>query len=336
MPSTASYIFALFGPVERTAGLTSLLAAADVLTQTAPKYPINALVSTTWASNPILQRETKRLRIGLLPVEEWSVSCQAGKGTQRPEYFRPTYSIFHIYNLTQFEFVLYLDTDLAVLHNIDHLLAQEVHVEELRTPTGCNPSGYHLWNTGVWGIKPNHTRFELISGWLHEPGNLSNPCGNGFQTAAYTFLLHEKFAPSSVVHVGCEYNMKADRGVRICAAILDIPLSAVAVVHWSGTRKPHLGRVRSLPEDGGTPDPLERRALDIYLNAYARAEIRVNAPAKKQNRNDAGQILPVIEGRFFQRMKDELQDFISRKHYATLKPRHRNSTRIGTEGLRAR
>jgi hypothetical protein len=280
--SAFTYVFALFGPTERTAGLLSLLAAADVLIQTAPIYPIHALVSTAWASNPILQRETHRLGVRLLPRDELPAFCNAaGNNTRRPEYFRPTYSIFHLYNLTQFDFVLYLDTDLAVIQNIDRLLAPRApgkrKIEELRTQAGCtaNPKLKWMWNTGVWGVRPNRTRFELMARWLREEGNTSNPCGVGFQTAAHILLMHI-YPPTSVRYVGCEYNMKADKGVSACAKKLDIPLSSVAIVHWSGTRKPHLPQVSGLPENGGTRDTVERRALDLYLNAYERASTRVN------------------------------------------------------------
>lgn len=289
---SVSYVFALFGPTNRTAGLLSLLAAADMLTQTAPAYPINALVSTAWADDPVLRRETHRIGIGLLPVDELPAYCKVGKHTSRPDYFRPTYSIFHLYNLTQFEFVLYLDTDLTVLRNIDTLLeyraGDQLHVEELRTPTGCQQNNKRLrsWNTGVWGIRPNRTRFELVARWLREDGKVANPCGIGFQSAAQAFFLQDKFAPTSVQRIGCEYNMKADIGVSACAAKLGIPLSAVAIVHWSGTRKPHLRQVRSLPEDGGTPDFLERRALDIYLGAYERADTRVRRVSRQLEDGD--------------------------------------------------
>ena len=66
-----------------------------------------------------------------------------------------------MWNLTAYDVALSLDSDVAVLQNLDHVLdgflAARREVREVRTPQGCLAEGAvsPFLNTGVWAVRPS-------------------------------------------------------------------------------------------------------------------------------------------------------------------------------------
>merc|ERR1719223_294230 len=192
-------------------------------------------------------------------------------------YFDATWSVLEIWNQTQYDALLYMDSDVAVVRNLDHVLKTMLAspaLDEFRTPQGCCPAGAaaHYLNTGVWGVRPTTAVFDGLSAGLRDG---SQKCGIGFQTAAEQMLSNSWFRKRfnmggiGLLHAG--YNAKADKGVTACLHKLGINQTGLHTVHWSGSpgRKP-----RSLVLAAGkdekrlgsvVPDALEREALISYI-----------------------------------------------------------------------
>ena len=198
-----------------------------------------------------------------------------------------------MFTLSQYRAILYLDTDLAVLRNLDHILEDMLEswplLAQARTPQACrtldHPEGddrlreeaLDRWNTGVWAVQPSNAVFRSLVNFLQNGSNFR--CNIGFQGAATTFFNRQgryiKTKPEDALRLHVGYNLKPDvLSVQKCLARQGLNRSHVHVVHWSGDRKPW----------DVTPghEPVEARALWLYMTSFCRHSMALNSsmPAK--------------------------------------------------------
>ena len=237
---SAAYAFALVGGCARME--VPLLAANDMLQATRPVFPVVAMVTAACWSGPTVRRMVQAhvQPISIEDVRPEQVNC-TGKFRGIPQHFVRTYAIFKVFGLTQYAAILYLDTDLAVLFNLDHLLygllAASHERAQIWTPQECKMlSGFqkYAFNTGVWGVRPNinvsREIVEFVASGHHR-------CHIGFQAAATQFFGNNHWSGHAhKLHV--RYNLKPDHGFRTCMLKRGINASEVGIVHWSGWRKP--------------------------------------------------------------------------------------------------
>lgn len=266
----AAYVFGLVGSCNDRHKL-SLLAGVTLLLETRPRFPIVIMLTTGYQRDVWLHSQLGKLGVLVAHVGE----LPGGKCTnpsKRTAYFVPTYAFARVWSLTQFEALLYLDSDLAVAQRLDHLLRHMLHqptLRELRTPTGCAaPADPHTMgmNVGVWGVRPNATTFRHLRRFVRSG---YYDCGIGFQDAAISFFSAARWSAAywphatpngsaQALHVG--YNLKADVGATGCLRKQGLrDPRDVYVVHWSGTRK---------PENLTTDDPVEQPHLHRWQRAH--------------------------------------------------------------------
>ena len=244
------------------------MATASTLLATSPRFRIKLLMTSPWWRLPALRARVAAGGVDPVMIDEVSgVRCNR-TGSLRPEYFEPTYTLFAPWNMTRYSFVLYLDSDLAVVRNLDAMLVHPPSVVELRTPRGCEPCTTRGMNTGVWGVRPDAARFHRLVHWMRT--NVSHhPCGLGFQTAAWIYFAHgsaevpfgvESTPAKSLRCAGVGANLKADTGVSGCMRRHRLQWEQVGVVHWSGGRKPF---------DLRTRDAYEATALRAWQSAHS-------------------------------------------------------------------
>ena len=258
----AAYVYGLVGSACADRHRLSLLTGISVLLATEPVFPVVVMLV-----GPAAQQDgwlvTQLHALGVKTLNVTAVTgAQCAKPNARSAYFLPTYSLFAAWSLTAFDAVLYLDSDLTVAKNLDHVLRRmlsEPQLREIRTPIGCvgiehergrvGISAPHLMNmnVGVWALRPNLRTFQELVRFVRS-GDFE--CGVGFQQAAYVFFslgttgVSGRRSPHATpkgaveaLHVG--YNLKADLGVSSCLKKRQLSNPAdVYVVHWSGTRKP--------------------------------------------------------------------------------------------------
>tara|TARA_Y100001980_G_C14520378_1_gene295656 strand:- start:162 stop:980 length:819 start_codon:yes stop_codon:yes gene_type:complete len=244
-----AYVFAIVGNVTKER-VAEHLTAIELLKKSGAQIGIVSLQTPNSATG--LSKGLKQLNVTVRSVLSFRGPCK-----DSPQFrFEATYDILQIWNLTEYDKVLYLDNDLAVRSNPDNVFKSWAgqSTTELRTPTGCsdpNPSALSTgYNTGVWGVTPSRKYFVRLKEWLQ---NGSYACGIGFQTWANAYGRHNKF---SVLPVS--WNLKADTLVTKCMARQRI---VPHIVHWSGGRKPH---------NLTTVDKHEQPALLAYQQAHKR------------------------------------------------------------------
>ena len=237
--SSAAYAFALVGGCAKQEA--PLLTANELLQATRPTFPVIAMVTPSCWLGPRIRRirQARMQPIALQAVGAERVNC-TGRFRGLPMHFQNTYAIFGMFGLTQYAALLYLDTDLAILSNLDHLLlgllAAPSDEAQIWTPQECKsfrPRQYNF-NTGVWGIRPNlQTNRELmdfVASGRHR-------CHIGFQTAATSFFGTNRWEAQAQL-LDVRYNLKPDHGFESCLWKRSVNLSQVQIVHWSGWRKP--------------------------------------------------------------------------------------------------
>ena len=194
----AAYVFALFGACDDL-HRANLLAALGVLARTKPRHAVRVMLDGACRDDAALSRQIVARGATPLPLAPApSARCRGikyapgslkhGKGAG---YFDATYTKLRVWNLTAYDVALSLDSDVAVLQNLDHVLdgflAARREVREVRTPQGCLAEGAvsPFLNTGVWAVRPSAPLYARLEAFL-ERGTVK--CGVGDQTAAMSFF----------------------------------------------------------------------------------------------------------------------------------------------------
>jgi len=98
------------------------------------------------------------LGIQLLDVEMIeSVNAGIGENKPRLKDFTYTYTKLHVFGFTQYDKIIFLDSDLIVIKSIDHLFDE---VAEDFGACAQTPYYEHLFNSGVMVIKPDRDVFN--------------------------------------------------------------------------------------------------------------------------------------------------------------------------------
>ena len=221
----AAYVFALFGACDDL-HRANLLAALGVLARTKPRHAVRVMLDGACRDDAALSRQIVARGATPLPLAPApSARCRGikyapgslkhGKGAG---YFDATYTKLRVWNLTAYDVALSLDSDVAVLQNLDHVLdgflAARREVREVRTPQGCLAEGAvsPFLNTGVWAVRPSAPLYARLEAFL-ERGTVH--CGVGDQTAAMSFFGGNR-ARERIASLHAGYNLKADSGVERC------------------------------------------------------------------------------------------------------------------------
>ena len=120
----ATYVLSLFGCAERPAVVPALLAALQLLQQTRTRYPVLAMLTGTCCRDAALAavlRDAGVNRTCVDPID--GIACSGvDRSTVFGSYRNETYAKLHVWALTEYEVALSLDTDVAVMRNIDGVL----------------------------------------------------------------------------------------------------------------------------------------------------------------------------------------------------------------------
>uniref|UniRef100_A0A6C0LRQ1 Hexosyltransferase n=1 Tax=viral metagenome TaxID=1070528 RepID=A0A6C0LRQ1_9ZZZZ len=228
-----AYVFALVGKPTKNQAATHL-AAIDLLKQT------GSMIDTISMQSPNNIRGLRHA-LRVLGTKIVTISNELVCNCRRSIYqiifndYRFGFScyILNIWKMIQYDKILYMDGDLAVMRNPDSLFRKWYHenTTELRTPVACNAKPTHnLYNTGFWGITPSYLTYKSMENWLR---NADYPCGIGSQTWVNILFASHSFSSASIL-----WNMKADQGIDYCLNKNMKQHTTPYVVHWSGDRKP--------------------------------------------------------------------------------------------------
>jgi len=135
------------------------------LSKVKAKYPLHVLV-TEDVSLPTLEM-LRQLRVTYEIVEKIPISKELNDynfavNKKRAGIWKYCWTKFKIFDLTQFEKIIFLDADVMILKNIDNLFEKE------HMTAALDGEIFNLWpndphfNAGCIVIEPNHEEYENI------------------------------------------------------------------------------------------------------------------------------------------------------------------------------
>lgn len=234
--------------------MDTMIAVKSVL-DTDTRWDITVMFTEDWWDSPIVDivaRLDPKVRIVRTPITNKTV-CRGPWRFNKP--WAGSYTAFNAWNMTEYDAVLYLDSDLVLLSNVDHLFDVMFDHPEILNLGKVSGNSQTL-NTGMWMVRPDAELYQELIRFTTVNGKFK--CDIGFQTAANAFLsswipLNRKpflaqSQPRWFHHAPATFNCNHAcivGGQHSCLNYRDIkPVDwrmaqrDISIVHWSGDLKP--------------------------------------------------------------------------------------------------
>ena len=277
--SPAAYAFAILGRCDAMLE-AQLIASTTILNRTRPRFPLISLVGCEDpGKNAALCRRLQHAGIRPVVIDVRALTSKPcrGKywdlGRNKSYSFRHTMGTLALWNLTRYQVLLFIDSDAAVLRNVDHIIEMMLGRPEVGhavavdgCPTLSAAAASSQINTGVWAVRPSQTAYRSLTDFWR--GSMV-PCELGDQTVAQHFFRltprrRAKLAPFEQVRLHQGYNLQTQhQRVPECLRASGLNLSQAFILHWAGPRKPSF---RDEPHH--TSDPVEAPAFREYRKVY--------------------------------------------------------------------
>uniref|UniRef100_A0A7S1LBH4 Hexosyltransferase n=1 Tax=Alexandrium catenella TaxID=2925 RepID=A0A7S1LBH4_ALECA len=203
------------------------------------------IVVLTPESNEAMEKDLAKLNAKVLvrptiPGDACIGKVGLGKSRLVNSFFK-----LHVWNLTQYNTVLYLESDMLIREPLDYIFRRSrlmAGKEALMiAPQGhkdCTDGNFHpsdhrrVWNTGIMGIRPSSefARAYLDMVLAMNAGNTTAFCEGGSQSLENVLFASKMQNQRGWSHLYClplRYNCKD----VVC-------VENAAVVHWTGEHKP--------------------------------------------------------------------------------------------------
>src|SRR5690606_3624872 len=122
-----------------------------------------------------------------------------------PTHWQFTFEKLYIFSLTQFDKIVYLDSDMLVLENIDELFDKE-HMSAVGPAGGRFPGNedYNGLNSGLLVIQPNTKDFDSLINLIPSVTERLQSCGD--QDVIIEYFI-EDWRNRAELHLDDRYNM---------------------------------------------------------------------------------------------------------------------------------
>mmetsp|Transcript_73690 Transcript_73690/g.232731 ORF Transcript_73690/g.232731 Transcript_73690/m.232731 type:complete len:299 (-) Transcript_73690:108-1004(-) len=233
-----AYAFMLYGAESHRLGLATAIYSIREFDQKRP------IVVLTPHASPEMREDMAKLKASVIerPPVKGPAYCakEVGKGKQR---LTNSFFKMHVWNLTQFRSVLYLEVDMLFRGPLTEIFSRfrklphaELMIARMGTG-GCPPPGSFKpslaggWNTGIFIFHPSLRFTQRYAEYLRSGKRFG--CGSGSQpleNILFRTVLQNRSNETNESRLACMpiiYNCKA----HACA-------KNAVVIHWSGERKP--------------------------------------------------------------------------------------------------
>lgn len=214
--------------------LVGVLTLEKQLSDLGASYPLSVLISDNISNKTIYA--LKKNNINLLTIDNnIEINTDIVKSNEKfgmPQWSN-TFGKLHIFSLTQFKKLVYLDSDMLIKHNLDHLF-DEPHLASVIS--GTKYPGNEAWsptlNSGLMVIEPKKNEdnrlFEILN-------NLTSIKQCGDQDIIH--MGYPDWPKHKELHLDEGYNLIANYESYYLAKGL-LSKNKVAVIHYTGKIKP--------------------------------------------------------------------------------------------------
>jgi glycogenin len=212
--------------------LDGVLVLKCSLEKTKPKYPFVLLVT------PNLSQKTKETlsnhKIEFITIQ----GIEGPKLVLDPQLKRWnfTYSKLNIFGLTQFDKIVYLDSDMLILQNIDDLFDKPHMSAVMIRGTLPELSTWNQLNSGLLVVEPSTEIFDDMLSKIGKIENIESPSDEDFLNAYYS-----NWSNHSELHLDNGYNMFSyywHKYKQLYGYSFSSKKKPIKVVHYIGEEKP--------------------------------------------------------------------------------------------------
>lgn len=212
------------------------------------------------SSQPLLERHG--LSVVQVPAIRWPKSMEESKKV--PRHLSMVFSKLAVFNLTRYEQVVLLDSDMLFLkvrpEDVFSECAAELCAAEDLSPFGFaseygSPDQWADMNTGLVVIRPSSARFNQLLDQLHEETH-------AYQTGDQGFLNFHIHQPSE------NWSFQFLRSFWNSCSHSDEPEPLTAVIHWCGPKKPHKSKIVAELDPQSYPPAYFPGLASFYIHSH--------------------------------------------------------------------
>lgn len=216
------------------------------------------------ASKHIIE-ELKAAKIDFIQAENFSESVLQREN--KVDYWKETLFKLKVFDLTQFDKIVFLDSDMIVLKNLDHLF-ELPHMSCVAAGQELHPEWVKL-NSGLMVIEPNHEEYLGLEGLIESVYQERTAAGLGVGDqdviqAYYDELWHK----SEWLHLSGVYNTMLGYAGYLYQSGKIAGLNDIYVYHFAGKEKPWRTRL------------IEKIAIMLKIVKRSRSKIDFEALGK--------------------------------------------------------
>ena len=199
---------------------------------TNPQYPFYVLVPSDISEE--ITANLMECGIEVLFADNYSGDILSRDN--KVEYWKDTVFKLKVFDLTMFDKIVFLDSDMIVLNNLDHLFE--------RSHISCVAAGQELhsdWidlNAGLMVIEPKHEEYVELENLIDPVYQKKHNAGKGMgdQDVIETFYSHWRDTPE--LHLDGRYNTMLGYGGYLRRSGLIHSSRDIYVYHFTGKQKP--------------------------------------------------------------------------------------------------
>lgn len=161
-------------------------------------------------------------------------------GTNYVEYWRDTLFKLRVFSLKQFSKIVFLDSDMIVLKNIDHLF-DSLHMSAVASGAVLHSDWENQLNSGLMVIEPNEKEYEGLLDCIQEAQRERLEMNYGFGDQDVIKKYYNDWPQQHQLHLDERYNCLLGYGELLKMKGMIKSVDNIYVYHFTGKEKPWRG-----------------------------------------------------------------------------------------------
>lgn len=158
------------------------------------------------------------------------------------DYWKETLFKLKVFDLTQFDKIVFLDSDMLVLKNLDHLFDMP-HMSSVAAGKELHPDWVKL-NSGLMVIEPSHEEYLSLENMIDIVYRERTSAGKGIGDQDVIQAYYDRlWAESEQLHLSSVYNTMLGYAGYLCKSGSISGLNDIYVYHFTGREKPWRNRL---------------------------------------------------------------------------------------------